>query len=257
MKLTKIAAGILMAATLTASSLALAADRPRDMGIEIGVLHPGANNAITDVKGVLVGQVTLVDEKKGMHTGVTAIVPHTDNIFKNKVPAGVFLANAFGKMTGYPQVQELGNIETPIVLTNTLNVAAGIDGIIDYTFSFKDNDDVRSVNAIVGETNDGSINDIRARFVKPSDVLKAIQSAKSGPVEEGCVGAGSGTIAFGFKGGIGTASRVLPKSMGGYTVGVLVQTNFGGLLNIDGVEVGEALGGYPYQRKLKALTVPS
>ena len=252
MKLTKIAAGILMAATLTASSLALAADRPRDMGIEIGVLHPGANNAITDVKGVLVGQVTLVDEKKGMHTGVTAIVPHTDNIFKNKVPAGVFLANAFGKMTGYPQVQELGNIETPIVLTNTLNVAAGIDGIIDYTFSFKDNDDVRSVNAIVGETNDGSINDIRARFVKPSDVLKAIQSAKSGPVEEGCVGAGSGTIAFGFKGGIGTASRVLPKSMGGYTVGVLVQTNFGGLLNIDGVEVGEALGGYPYQKEIES-----
>ena len=156
MQLSKIAAGVLMAAAMTASSITLAADRPRDMGIEIGVLHPGTNNAITDVKGVLVGQVTLVDEKKGMHTGVTAIVPHTDNIFKNKVPAGIFLANAFGKMTGYPQVQELGNIETPIVLTNTLNVAAGIDGIIDYTFSFKENGDVRSVNAIVGETNDGS-----------------------------------------------------------------------------------------------------
>ena len=252
MQLSKIAAGVLMAAAMTASSITLAADRPRDMGIEIGVLHPGTNNAITDVKGVLVGQVTLVDDKKGMHTGVTAIVPHTDNIFKNKVPAGVFLANAFGKMTGYPQVQELGNIETPIVLTNTLNVAAGIDGIIDYTFSFKENGDVRSVNAIVGETNDGSINDIRARFVKPADVLKAIQSAKSGPVEEGCVGAGTGTIAFGFKGGIGTASRVLPASMGGYTVGVLVQTNFGGLLNIDGVEVGEALGGYPYQKEIES-----
>ena len=252
MQLSKIAAGVLMAAAMTASSMTLAADRPRDMGIEIGVLHPGTNNAITDVKGVLVGQVTLVDEKKGMHTGVTAIVPHTDNIFKNKVPAGVFLANAFGKMTGYPQVQELGNIETPIVLTNTLNVAAGIDGIIDYTFSFKENGDVRSVNAIVGETNDGSINDIRARFVQPSDVLKAIQSAKSGPVEEGCVGAGTGTIAFNWKGGIGTASRVLPDSMGGYTVGVLVQTNFGGLLNVDGVEVGKALGGYPYQKEIES-----
>ena len=155
-------------------------------------------------------------------------------------------------MTGYPQVKELGNIETPIVLTNTLNVASGINGIIDYTFSFKENSDVRSVNAIVGETNDGSINDIRARFVQPSDVLKAIQSAKSGPVEEGCVGAGTGTIAFNWKGGIGTASRVLPDSMGGYTVGVLVQTNFGGLLNVDGVEVGKALGGYPYQKEIES-----
>ena len=217
MKKTAMAAAMAALMTVCTAAVADAGDRPRDMGIEIGVLKTGTNNAITDVKGVLVGQVTLVDEKKGMHTGVTAIVPHTDNIFKNKVPAGIFLANAFGKMTGYPQVKELGNLETPIVLTNTLNVAAGIDGIIDYTFSFKENGDVRSVNAVVGETNDGGINDIRARFVKPADVLKAIQTAKSGPVEEGAVGAGTGTKAFGFKGGIGTASRVLPKEMGGWT----------------------------------------
>lgn len=251
MKYSKIALGVLMAGSVFAS-VAMAGDRPRDLGIEIGVLQTGAHNAITDVKGVLVGQVNKHDDKKGMHTGVTAIVPHTNNIFKNKVPAGIFLANGFGKMTGYPQVKELGNLETPIVLTNTLNVAAGIDGIIDYTFSFKENGDVRSVNAVVGETNDGGINDIRARFVKPADVLKAITTAKSGPVEEGAVGAGSGTKAFNFKGGIGTASRVLPKSMGGYTVGVLVQTNFGGLLTVDGVEVGKALGGYPYQKEIES-----
>ena len=252
--LTKLASAVVFSFAVLATSAAYAdaGQRPRDLGIEIGVLHTGANNAITDVKGVLVGQVTMVDDKKGMHTGVTAIVPHSDNIFRNKVPAGIFLGNAFGKMTGYPQVKELGNIETPIVLTNTLNVASGINGIIDYTFSFKENADVRSVNAIVGETNDGSINDIRARFVQPSDVLKAIQTAKSGPVEEGCVGAGTGTKAFNFKGGIGTASRVLPDSMGGYTVGVLVQTNFGGLLNVDGVEVGKALGGYPYQKEIES-----
>lgn len=251
MRYSKIALGVLMAGSVFAS-VAMAGDRPRDLGIEIGVLQTGTNNAITDVKGVLVGQVNKHDDKKGMHTGVTAIVPHTNNIFKNKVPAGIFLANGFGKMTGYPQVKELGNLETPIVLTNTLNVAAGIDGIIDYTFSFKENGDVRSVNAVVGETNDGGINDIRARFVKPADVLKAITTAKSGPVEEGAVGAGSGTKAFNFKGGIGTASRVLPKSMGGYTVGVLVQTNFGGLLTVDGVEVGKALGGYPYQKEIES-----
>ena len=215
------------------------------------MLKTGEHNAITDVKGVLVGQVNVHDDKKGAHTGVTAILPHGGNIFKEKVPAGIFLANGFGKMTGYPQVKELGNIETPIVLVNTLNVAAGLDGIIDYTFSFKDNGDVRSVNGVVGETNDGGINDIRARFLTPKDVLKAITTAKTGPVEEGVVGAGSGTKAFGFKGGIGTSSRVLPKSMGGYTVGVLVQTNFGGFLNVDGVAVGEKLGGYPWQKEIE------
>lgn len=226
--------------------------RPRELGISFGILPTGKNNAITDVEGVKVGQVTLIDDQKGMRTGVTAIVPHTENIFKHKVPAGIFLGNAFGKMVGYPQVKELGNIETPIVLTNTLNLAAAIDGIIDYVFSFEDNNDVKSINCMVGETNDGTINNIRERFVTREDVFKAITEAKSGPVEEGGVGAGTGTKAFNFKGGIGTASRRLPDNMGGYTVGVLVQSNFGGLLNINGVEVGKALGGYPYQKEIES-----
>lgn len=241
-------AGAMMVGAVCAQEDSL---RPREYGIQFGVLQPGQNNAITDVEGVLVGQVNVHDDKKGAHTGVTAILPHDGNLFKEKVPAGIFLANGFGKMTGYPQVKELGNIETPIVLVNTLNVAAGLDGIIDYTFSFKENGDCRSVNGVVGETNDGGINDIRARFLTSKDVLKAIQTAKSGPVEEGVVGAGSGTKAFGFKGGIGTSSRKLPASMGGYTVGVLVQTNFGGFLNVDGVAVGEKLGGYPWQKEIE------
>lgn len=241
-------AGAMMVGAVCAQEDSL---RPREYGIQFGVLQPGQNNAITDVEGVLVGQVNVHDDKKGAHTGVTAILPHGGNLFKEKVPAGIFLANGFGKMTGYPQVKELGNIETPIVLVNTLNVAAGLDGIIDYTFSFKENGDCRSVNGVVGETNDGGINDIRARFLTSKDVLKAIQTAKSGTVEEGVVGAGSGTKAFGFKGGIGTSSRKLPASMGGYTVGVLVQTNFGGFLNVDGVAVGEKLGGYPWQKEIE------
>lgn len=241
-------AGAMMIGAVSAQEDSL---RPREYGIHFGVLQPGQNNAITDVPGVLVGQVNVHDDKKGAHTGVTAILPHGGNLFKEKVPAGIFLANGFGKMTGYPQVKELGNIETPIVLVNTLNVAAGLDGIIDYTFSFKENGDCRSVNGVVGETNDGGINDIRARFLTGKDVLKAIQSAKSGPVEEGVVGAGSGTRAFGWKGGIGTSSRKLPASMGGYTVGVIVQTNFGGFLNVDGVAVGEKLGGYPWQKEIE------
>ena len=241
-------AGVMMAGAAVAKDDL----RPREYGIEFGVLKTGEHNAITDVKGVLVGQVNVHDDKKGAHTGVTAILPHGGNLFKEKVPAGIFLANGFGKMTGYPQVKELGNIETPIVLVNTLNVAAGLDGIIDYTFSFKDSGDCRSVNGVVGETNDGGINDIRARFLTPKHVLEAITTAKSGPVEEGVVGAGSGTKAFGFKGGIGTSSRVLPKSMGGYTVGVLVQTNFGGFLRVDGVDVGEKLGGYPWQKEIES-----
>lgn len=241
-------AGAMMVGAVCAQEDSL---RPREYGIQFGVLQPGQNNAITDVEGVLVGQVNVHDDKKGAHTGVTAILPHGGNLFKEKVPAGIFLANGFGKMTGYPQVKELGNIETPIVLVNTLNVAAGLDGIIDYTFSFKENGDCRSVNGVVGETNDGGINDIRARFLTSKDVLKAIQTAKSGPVEEGVVGAGSGTKAFGFKGGIGTSSRKLPASMGGYTVGVLVQTNFGGFLIVDGVAVGEKLGGYPWQKEIE------
>lgn len=250
MKLTKLAVTGL-ALVLSCSVFAADKPRPRDLGIEIGLMQPGKWNAITDVPGVLVGQVNVHDESKGAMTGVTAILPHGGNIFQQKVPAGIFLGNAFGKMTGYPQVKELGTLETPIVLTNTLNIAAGLDGIIDYTFSFKENDKVRSVNGVVGETNDNGVNNIRERFVNSKDVLKAITTAKTGPVEEGCVGAGSGTIAFGHKAGIGTASRVLPKSLGGYTVGVLVQSNFGGVLTINGVNIGKVLGKYPYQKAIE------
>ena len=227
-----------------------AKQRPRDMGIKIGVMTPGINNAITDVDGVLVGHVTLNEGDK-IRTGVTAILPYKGNIFQNKVPAAFFVGNGFGKMAGGTQIAELGNIETPIVLTNTMNIAAGLDGIIDYTLSFTpENDKVRSVNGVIGETNDGGLNDIRSRVVTKKHVLDAIASASDGPVAEGCVGAGTGTIAFGFKGGIGTASRILPKSLGGYTVGVLVQSNFGGVLEVNGVPVGVELGQYSFKDAL-------
>jgi D-aminopeptidase len=217
--------------------------RARDLGIAPGILHPGPLNAITDVPGVLVGQVTLI-EGKSIRTGATAILPHGGNIFQDKVPAGVFIENAFGKAVGLNQVAELGEIETPIVLTNTLAVARGIDAILDWTLAQPGNQDVKSVNAVVGETNDGRLNDIRGRAITPADILKAIKTAKTGPVEEGAVGAGTGTVAFGWKGGIGTSSRKLPASLGGYTVGVLVQTNFGGILTVDGARIGEKLGQY-------------
>lgn len=225
--------------------------RPRDLGIEFGVFPTGRFNAITDVDGVLVGQVTLEDDAAGMHTGVTAIRPHPGNVFEEKVPAGIFLGNAFGKMAGYPQVKELGNIETPIILTNTLNVGAGLEGVVEWTLSQPGNELVRSVNGLVGETNDGKVNDIRARFVKPHHVLEALRNASSGPVEEGCAGAGTGTVAFGFKAGIGTSSRVLPPNLGGWKVGVLVQANFGGILNVKGIEAGLELGGWPGEKEMQ------
>ncbi|HJP97906.1 MAG TPA: P1 family peptidase [Rhodanobacteraceae bacterium] len=221
----------------------------RDFGIDIGVLQPGKLNAITDVPGVRVGQKTLI-EGDDIRTGVTAILPHAGNIFQDKVPAAVYVGNGFGKLTGTTQVAELGNIETPIVLTNTLSVPTAADALIDYTFSFPENGEVVSVNPVVGETNDGYLNDIRGRHVNKQDVLDAIRSARGGPVEQGDVGAGTGTVAFGFKGGIGTSSRKLPGSLGGYTVGVLVQTNFGGVLSIDGVPVGKALHKYYLSDKL-------
>ena len=211
--------------------------------VKIGVLPNGKYNAITDVTGVLVGQKTLI-EGSDVRTGVTVILPHDGNIFQQKVPAAIYIGNGFGKLAGISQVQELGNIESPIILTNTLNVATGINGGITYTLSQKGNENVASVNVIVGETNDGYLNDIRGRHVTENDVLYAIQNAKSGLVAQGDVGAGTGTVCFGFKGGIGTASRVLPKASGGYTVGVLVQTNFGGVLEIAGVPVGRELGKY-------------
>jgi D-aminopeptidase len=211
--------------------------------VKIGVLPTGKYNAITDVTGVLVGQKTLI-EGSDVRTGVTIILPHGGNIFQQKVPAAIYVGNGFGKLAGISQVQELGNIESPIILTNTLNVATGINGGITYTLSQKGNENVASVNVIVGETNDGYLNDIRGRHVTENDVLNAIHDAKPGLVAQGNVGAGTGTVCFGFKGGIGTASRILPKASGGYTVGVLVQTNFGGVLEIAGVPVGRELGNF-------------
>ena len=217
--------------------------RIRDFGIEPGIFKPGPLNAITDVPGVKVGQVTII-KGDNVRTGVTAIVPHEGNLFRKKCPAAIFVGNGFGKLAGVTQVQELGNIETPIVLTNTLSVAQGIEGVLTYTLSQKGNEDVGSVNAVVGETNDGQLNDIRGRHVTSEDVVRAITEAKGGPVEEGCVGAGTGTVCFGWKGGIGTSSRVLPADLGGYTVGVLVQSNYGGILEINGAPVGRKLGEY-------------
>lgn len=233
----------------TAGSGDTAKKRAREYGIKIGILEPGPYNAITDVRGVRVGHCTLI-KGDNIRTGVTAILPHGNNIFQEKVPAAIYIGNGYGKLTGYSQVEELGNIETPIILTNTLSVPTAANAIIDYTLSFNENWDVRSVNPVVGETNDGSLNDIQGRHIQTSHVLAAIKNATAGPVEEGTVGAGTGTTCFGFKGGIGTSSRVLPESLGGYTVGVLVQTNFGGVLQINGVPVGEELGTYYFKNHL-------
>ena len=217
--------------------------RARDLGIKPGILKTGKYNAITDVDGVLVGHVTLM-EGDSIRTGATAILPHGGNIYQDKVPAAVVIGNGFGKMMGYSQIHELGEIETPIVLTNTLSVPRAADAIIDWTLPQPGNEDVRSVNAIVGETNDAGLNDIRGRHLTPEIIIKAIEGAKSGAVAEGDIGAGKGTSAFGWKGGIGTSSRVLPETLGGYTVGVLVQSNYGGTLMLDGVPIGEELNQY-------------
>jgi D-aminopeptidase len=217
--------------------------RARELGISVGVLPPGPLNAITDVAGVEVGQTTLI-RGDNIRTGVTAILPHAGNMFQEKMPGAVFVGNAFGKLIGSTQVNELGEIETPILLTSTLSTPKVADALISYMLGLKGNEEVQSVNPLVGETNDGHLNDIRSRAVSEQDVFDAIRNAKDGPVEEGVVGAGTGTVAFGFKGGIGTSSRRLPKSLGGYTVGVLVQTNFGGILTIAGAPVGRELGAY-------------
>ena len=207
--------------------------RAREFGLVVGVLPPGPLNAITDVAGVAVGQVTII-EGRDARTGVTAILPHGGNVFQDKVPAGISVANGYGKLTGVTQVRELGTIETPIVLTNTLSVPAAADAVIDWTLGLPGNERVASVNPVVGETNDGWLSDIRGRHVTKPHVLEAIRTASGGPVAEGAVGAGTGTTCFDYKGGIGTASRRLPDARGGYTVGVLVQTNFGGVLTILG-----------------------
>lgn len=218
-------------------------DRIRSLGVVPGILPTGPLNAITDVAGVRVGHLTLV-EGEGIRTGVTAILPHGDNLFQSRVPAGLAVGNGFGKLTGVTQLVELGELETPLVLTNTLAVPRAADALITYTLGQPGNEAVRSVNPVVGECNDGWLNDIRARVVTQEHVLTAIAAAEAGPVAEGCVGAGTGVVAFGWKGGIGTSSRRLPDVLGGWTVGALVQANFGGVLQIDGMPVGRMLGQY-------------
>lgn len=217
--------------------------RTREAGIKIGILPVGKMNSITDVPGVLVGHTTIV-KGDNVRTGVTAVLPHNGNLFREKVPAAIFVGNGFGKLMGSTQVAELGEIETPILLTSTLAVPRVGDFLIDYMLALPENASVQSINPVVAETNDGFLNDIRSRTITRDDVFGAIKGAKTDNTDEGSIGAGTGTVAFGFKGGIGTASRKLPASIGGYTIGVLVQTNFGGVLSIDGVPVGIELGKY-------------
>lgn len=227
--------------------------RAREAGITVGVLPAGPLNAITDVAGVAVGQTTLV-EGESVRTGVTAIMPHPGNLFQEKVPAGFAVANGFGKFMGSTQIVELGEIEAPILLTNTLSVPEAAAASIEWTLGLPGNEQVRSVNAVVGETNDGMLNDIRARRVTKADALAAIRQAQEGVVREGAVGAGTGTIAFGWKGGIGTSSRRLAAKLGGYMVGVLVQTNYGGVLSVDGVPIGKLLDQYYLKNELQSAS---
>jgi D-aminopeptidase len=231
--------GVLLLATLSSAPL-LDRPRARDLGIAPGTFAVGALNAITDVAGVRVGQVTIV-EGETVRTGVTAVLPHGGNLFQEKVPGAVFVGNAFGKLAGSTQVNELGTIESPIVLTNTLSVGTAVDAVVRWTLEQPGNGNVQSVNALVGETNDGTLNDIRGMHVTPDHVVSAIAQARSGPLDEGAVGAGTGTIAFGWKGGIGTSSRVVRDAANAWTLGVLVQTNYGGRLVIDGVPVWKEL----------------
>jgi D-aminopeptidase len=212
-------------------------------------METGLNNSITDVVGVKVGHSTII-KGDSVRTGVTAILPFDGYIFQNKVPAAIFVANGFGKLAGITQVNELGNIETPIVLTNTLSVGTAMNALIDYTLLQPGNEKITSVNAVVGETNDSYLNDIRGQHVTKNEVMQAIKNAHSGKIKEGSVGAGTGTVCFGFKGGIGTSSRKLPATLGGYTVGVLVQSNFGGVLQINGVPVGKELMKFSFSNQL-------
>jgi D-aminopeptidase len=227
------------------------ADRPRarDLGVTVGIFAPGEHNAITDVAGVRVGHTT-VSDGVSVQTGITAILPHGGNPYFSRVPAAIHVGNGFGKLLGVTQVRELGEMETPILLTCTLCVWKAADAMVEWMLAQGGMENVRSLNALVGETNDGGLNDIRSRPITAEHVVRALESASDGPVEEGVVGAGAGTSAFGWKGGIGTSSRLLPESLGGYTVGVLVQSNFGGILQIDGAPVGVELGRYPYSAQV-------
>ena len=241
----------LLASSVCAQS-ATSNTRPRasDLALKVGILPTGALNAITDVAGVEVGHRTIISGDN-VRTGVTAILPHSANLYRDKVPGAIFVENGFGKLTGSTQIDEMGEIETPIVLTNTESVPQVADAVTTYILSLPGNEDVLSVNPVVGETNDGYLNDIRGRHITPDDVFTAIKKAKSGPVEEGNVGAGTGIVAFGWKGGIGTSSRKLPQNLGGYTIGVLVQTNFGGVLSIAGAPIGQELGQYYLHKELQ------
>lgn len=224
--------------------------RAREIGLVVGVLPAGPLNAITDVAGVEVGHTTII-RGDNVRTGVTAVLPHAGNMFREKVPGAIEVGNGFGKLAGSTQVNELGEIETPILLTSTLSVPRVADAVIDYMLALEGNADVQSINPVVAETNDGYLNDIRGRHIRSEDVAAAIKNARGGAVEEGAVGAGTGTIAFGFKGGIGTSSRRLPAGLGGYTVGVLVQSNYGGVLTIAGAPVGRELGRYYLKDELE------
>jgi len=241
----------IIAMTATSTPLSAQRARARDLGVKPGVFTPGALNAITDVAGVRVGQTTVV-EGANVRTGVTAILPHGGNVFTDRVPAALHVGNGFGKITGVTQLRELGELETPILLTCTLCVWKAADAMVEWLLERPDMTNVRSINPLVAETNDGTLNDIRSRPIKPEHVRAALTGATSGPVAEGSVGAGTGTVAFGWKGGIGTSSRVLPKSLGGWTVGVLVQTNFGGILQVLGAPVGKELGQYAFKREAES-----
>ncbi len=247
-----------MAQTVASSTARQEQPRPRarDIGLRIGILTPGSANAITDVPGVLVGHATIV-KGDSVRTGVTAVLPHGGNLFLEKVPGAVFVGNGFGKLAGSTQVNELGEIETPILLTSTLAVPKVADFLIDHMLALPGNEGVQSINPLVAETNDGYLNDIRGRHFTREDVVNAIRNARTGAVEEGSVGAGTGTVAFDWKGGIGTSSRKLPERLGGYTVGVLVQSNFGGVLSIDGAPVGVELGRYYLKNVLGGIPGPA
>src|SRR6266480_4497377 len=251
-----VAASLLLASSVSAQS-ANSNRRPRasDLGLKVGILPAGPLNAITDVAGVGVGHTTIISGDN-VRTGVTAVLPHSGNLYRDKVPGAIFVGNGFGKLTGSTQVDEMGEIETPIVLTNTASVPRVADAVTTYILTLTGNENVLSVNPVIGETNDGYLNDIRGRHVTRDDVFAAIKNAKGGAVEEGSVGAGTGTVAFGFKGGIGTSSRKLPLVLGGYTIGILVQTNFGGILTINGAPVGRELGRYYLKEELAQMTVP-
>jgi len=248
---TAIAAALALSNGATMAADAQQSDRPRarDLGVVIGVFEPGEHNAITDVRGVRVGHTTVV-EAPDIRTGVTAILPHGGNAYTSRVPAAIHVGNGYGKLLGVTQVQELGEMETPILLTCTLCVWKAADAMVEWMLGQEEMENVRSLNALVGETNDGGLNDIRSRPIRPEHVVAALEGATDGAVAEGAVGAGAGTVAFGWKGGIGTSSRVLPESLGGYTVGVLVQSNFGGILQVAGAPVGVELGQYAFAEQV-------